>query len=208
MSKLLAASWGLIGIVALMLVLTVAAPLIPDPSRTVSNVFAVLSYVEWLVVISGAVLGLVAVTSDRRNAAGVLGLGLYTLVLGLAFVGAGLAWAGTDNAFLGLLALGGLATLAGAVLAGGGLIGLIWEPAARAAALPVLGSVLPAAGVAALFSIGWLLLRGPGDWASTSTTLSLFSLPLVVAAVALGILVLRAGRASVARPADPGAPVR
>jgi hypothetical protein len=58
-----------------------------------------------------------------------------------------------------------------------------------------------------VFTIGWFLLRGPGDWASASTTLNLFSLPLVVAAVAIGILIIRAGRVPATRRADPGAPV-
>ncbi len=137
----------------------------------------VIFLVDLALVVVACVIDLIAASGAGRLAAGVdavvTGAGLLVLPP--------LAWeaARTDNAFLGLYLIGLLAVLLGAALAVTALLRL------RGGTDP--GRVLAIGGGtglgAALLALAWLLVRGPGAWATGSGQ---FGLDVVAVAVVLG----------------------
>lgn len=72
------------------------------------------------------------------------------------------------------------------VLVAVGVLGLVW----RQRTLLPLPVALAAAGTAVTVVV--LVARGPDDWASASTTIKLYSLPIVVLALGVGLAILDA----------------
>jgi len=199
--------------------------------------------VELLIVPAAGIVGLGYLARHPARAPGVVGAGLYTLVVGTTFLTAFPIWLPTDDTILGTALLGGLLAMAGSGLAlagaavlggrtGGGLglgigtgfvifllataSGMVWPLAALHLpvifTLIVVGSVLllarwrlsalaaPSllAALGTVFTVGLLLVRGPGDWASASDSVRRFGFPEIVLVVALGLGILDLSPAAIA----------
>jgi hypothetical protein len=201
-----------------------------------SNDFVVLYPVELLVLPLGAGAAASWLRARRERAHGLVGVGLYLLMVASAVSTAYPRWLPSDNTILGsallagvLAGVGAYLTLAGAaVMAGWSSLRMSGVGAAGGvlAFLPVTvgGMVAPwvrlqipflvvAAMAAAALLLAWrgrrrlrrplavamaggvctvavLLARGPGDWASASTSVKLYSFPIVVMALGISLAIL------------------
>ncbi|MBV9355918.1 MAG: hypothetical protein JO023_10365 [Chloroflexi bacterium] len=200
------------------------------------NDFVVLYPLELLALPLGAVAAARRLHAGRGAAPGLVGVGLYLLVVAGAVSTAYPLWLPSDNTILGsallagvlagvgaYLALAGAAVLAswpssrvavvgaaGGVLAFllvtvGGMVAPVWRlqvpllvvaAMAMAALLlagrrrPRVGRPLAAALAGGVCTVAVLLARGPGDWASASTSVKLYSFPIVVMALGLSLAML------------------
>ena len=121
------------------------------------------------------------------GAGGLVGVAVYALALAAMFVGLAVAWLWTDPAGLGMLALGGVTALLGVAFSIVAVAAYCDDPQEGWR----VRRPLTAASAGALTTGAVLLWRGPGDWSSTSSTLTLYSLPVVVMASAFALAILR-----------------
>ncbi len=196
--------------------------------------FFALFLLDLLAVLVGGVTAAGYLAARRDRARGLLGVGLYLLLVAAAFAVLFPRWLPTDNAILGAALLAGLLAAAGAglALAGAALLG------GRSAAIGGAGALLAFLGVTAGGLVGplvrlhvpllviavvsggvallaWrrrrhlarplllavvgaavtalvLAARGPGDWATASTSAKLYSFPIVLLALGVGLAILDA----------------
>ncbi len=124
---------------------------------------------------------LVVVLKSSNLVAG-LALGVSMFLTGLALGAIAPLWGASDNSFIFLPFEGGLVSLAGLQLV---IITSIRILRRHLPFTPVLyGTMLALAG--ALFVILWLFWRGPGDWATVSHEVRLFSFPIIVGGIVIG----------------------
>jgi hypothetical protein len=204
--------------------------------RSHTNDFIVLFPIELLVVFLGGVAAGGYLVARRDHARGLLGVGLYLLLVAVAISTVFPLWLPTDDTILGSALLAGVLAVVGAGLAlacGATLAG--WAQA-RVDAAGLAGGVLAFLGVTSggmvyplfqirvpllvvalvgvsVLALAWrqrrlvvrplllaiagaagtlvvLLARGPGDWASASTSVKLYSFPLVVLAFGVSLVIL------------------
>lgn len=146
------------------------------------NAFIALFFLELLLVPAAGVLALARLIARPESAPGLTAAGLYALVVGAALVLVIPAWNPSDNAFLGLGLLGGLAagTGAGLAIAGALLLG---------------GRSLPAAlggGAAAGILAGLVVLAGGVVYPAARARAPLLA-PIVVAPLAVALAGSRRG---------------
>ena len=229
-----------LAILALVVLITLAATAVSalshrDMSHT--NDFILLYALEPFIVLVGGIAGSVYVAMRRDNARGVLGIGLYSLIIGSTFVTVFPLWLPEDNTILGTALVGGLLAMVGTALTIASALALVGWPTAMAqtvgwlsgvvaflAAMPggmigpavlvrppviVLLLVVAAVGLltrhqgqmirqplllsaaATILTILVLVVRGPGDWASASDTVKLYSFPVIVMGSAISLAILQ-----------------
>jgi hypothetical protein len=213
--------------------------------------FALLGILEPFVVLVGGIVAAVYLARRRDNARGVLGVGLYSLIIGTTFITVFSFWLSEDDMVLETAFVGGLLAMVGTALAIASALTLSGRPIATAwtmgwlcglvAFLAVMPRVMPglvaflaaspggmigpavlpnlyvivlllvvaAVGLltrhrgqmilqplllstgGTILSILVLVLRGPGDWASGSDTVRLYSFPLIVMGIAISLTILQ-----------------
>jgi hypothetical protein len=154
-------------------------PAYPDSSAVaLSNA---LVYGAWIATFVGAVGAVVLVGRRPQQAVNVLSAGLYTLAVGGAFVAYGLSAFGGSDAGMGPVFLGGPLLLLSAIVAVVRGVAVLGHRAGP------LGRALGAAGIGAVLTIGWLLLRGPQDWQGAISLTRLHGAPLVLAVGVLSV---------------------
>lgn len=172
----------LTSIIVLALGVTALSAVMPSADP---NTFIILFYLELLVPVVGCVAALRMLRRHPASAPGMLGISLYGLALAAVWVVLPPRWFATDNTGLGMQMMGFL-------------LGVVAVPLLLVSAILVLRQrqgqalvrALCLAAGACITTIGVLLVRGPGDWASASPTIRLYSFPLIVMAVALCLLIL------------------
>jgi hypothetical protein len=225
--------WALSGLVVLVAVLASAVSGSVQRGIGHGNDFVVLYPLELLAVPLGAVAAARRLRAGREVAPGLLGLGLYLLIVAGAVSTAYPLWLPSDDAILGSALLAGVLAGAGAslalssaaVLAGwpassrvvvgraGGLLAfLLVTLGGMVAPLPRLQVPLLVVAVFAMAAlllarrgrtpvtrplaaaiaggsatVAVLLARGPGDWASASTSVKLYSFPIALMALGIGL---------------------
>jgi hypothetical protein len=226
-----------LGILALVILLSLGASALSAMlQQHDANQFIVLFSLEPLIVLAGGALLTRHLLRQPGNAAGMLGVGLYILAVGTAFITVFPIWLPEDDTILGTAFLGALLAMIGTVLAvaasmimrgraahralgigaAWGLLAFVLALASGAIApvatlhaqfvLPaiVLISIVPLtrrqpallvrplllSAAATALTLATLLMRGPGDWASSSTSVKLYSFPIVVMGCALCIAIL------------------
>jgi len=240
--------WALSGLVVLVAVMVSAISGSVQRGLGHSNEFIFLYPVELLALPVGAVVASRRLRARPDLAPGVVGLGLYVLIVAAAVSTAYPVWLPSDDTILGSALLAGvlagvgarLALAGAAVLAGwpafrrglvgvaGGLlafllvtVGGIVAPLPRlqvpllvVAAMAVAAVVLARRRRAAVMrpvaaalaggacTVAVLLARGPGDWASASTSVKLYSFPIVVMALTIGLATLGAPPRRSRQPVD------
>jgi hypothetical protein len=188
-------------------------------------------------VLVGGIAASVYLAMRRDNARGVLGIGLYSLIVGTTFVTVFPLWLPEDNTILGTALGGALLAMVSTALAIASELALVGWPTVTAqtvgwlsgvvaflAAMPggmiglavllhphviVLLLVVAAVGLltrhrgqmirqplvlstaGTIFTILVLVVRGPGDWASASDTVKLYSFPLIVMGIAISLAILQ-----------------
>ncbi len=120
-----------------------------------------------------------------------MALGDYMIWTSLAPLWGTFTWGLSDNSFIFLPFEAGLIWLAAATLLLLGSTRVMTGPALPLKAL-ARSQWLPLA--AALVIVVWFIWRGPGDWASGSQEVRLFSFPIVIDAIILGGIVFHFSR--------------
>jgi hypothetical protein len=209
-------------VVLVMLAVTaISAVVHRDPSHT--NDFVLLFGLEPFVVLVGGIAASIYLARRRDNARGVLGVGLYALIIGTTFTTVFPLWLPEDDTILGTAFVGALLAMVGTALAIASALTVIGRTTATAQTIGWLcgvvaflaagvgGMIAPAALVrpqvivlllvaaavglltrhrgqmilqplllraaATILTILVLVVRGPGDWASASDTVKLYSFP-------------------------------
>src|SRR5437764_14771704 len=108
-----------LAILALVVLVTLAVTAISavvhrDLSHT--NDFVLLGVLEPFVVLVGGIAASVYLARRRDNARGMLGVGLYALIIGTTFVTAFPLWLPTDDTILGTALVGALLAMVGTAL--------------------------------------------------------------------------------------------
>jgi hypothetical protein len=236
-------------VLAMLAVTAVSAGVHRDIPQT--NDFGLLSGVlELFVVPVGGIVASVYLARRRDNARGVLGVGLYSLIIGTIFITVFSFWLPEDDIILATAFLGALLAMVGTALAIASALTVRGRPTAMSqtvgwlcgvvaflAAMPrfmpgvvllagnpggmigtavlpnlhviVLVLVVAAVGLhtrhrgqmllqplllsaaATILTILVLVARGPGDWASGSDTLKLYSFPLIVMGIAISLAIVQ-----------------
>jgi hypothetical protein len=236
-------------VLAMLAVTAVSTSVHRDIPQT--NDFVLLTALEPFVVLVGGIVASVYLAKRRDNARGVLGVGLYSLIIGTTFITVFSFWLSEDDIVLATAFVGALLAMVGTALAIASALTLRGRPTAMAqtvgwlcgvvgflavmprvmpglvaflatspsgtigpAVLPnlhviVLLLVVAAAGLLTrhrgqvilqplLLSAGGtiltildLVVRGPGDWASGSDTVKLYSFPMIVMGVAISLAILQ-----------------
>jgi hypothetical protein len=222
-------------VLAMLAVSAVATGVHRDLSRP--NDFALLGGLEPFVVLVGGIAATVYLARRRDNARGVLGVGLYSLISGTAFVTVFSFWLSTDDIILDTAFVGALLAMVGTALAIASALTLRERPTATAQTVGWLCGVVAFLAVGAgginvpaplvrpqfivlllvvaavglltrhrcqmllqplllsaggtILTILGLFVRGPGDWASGSDTVNLFSFPLIVMGIAISLAIVQ-----------------
>ena len=157
-----------------------------------SNTFIAAFYLELSIPILGGTAALVYAAAHPARAFRLLGIGLYGFLVGMAFTVLPHWWFPSDNAGLGMMLLGMLMVLMAVIAI---LVGAIHLPrhGDGASIAPLFGTAV----LAALLTVGLVLLRGPGDWATASTSVKLYSFPVMIIVVIVSAGILAGGRESV-----------
>ena len=236
-------------VLAMLAITAVSAGVHRDLPQT--NDFGLLGALEPFVVLVGGLVASVYLARRPDNARGVLGVGLYSLIIGTTFITVFSFWLSEDDMVLETAFLGGLLAMVGTALAIASALTLSGRPIATAwtvgwlcglvAFLVVMPRVMPGLvaflatspsgtiGLAVLpnlhvivlllvvaavglltrhrgqmilqplllsaggtiLTIFDLVVRGPGDWASGSDTVKLYSFPLIVMGIAISLAILQ-----------------
>src|SRR5919202_4287309 len=251
---------AVLGLVVLVTLAVTAVSAVVHPDMSHTNDFTLfgtlglgpfVKQTEVFAVLVGGIAASVYLARRRDNARGVLGVGLYSLIIGTTFITVFSFWLPEDDIILATAFVGAVLTMVGTALAIASALTLRGRPTAMAqtvgwlsgvvaflAALPrvvpgvvaflatspggmigpvvlphlhviVLLLVVAAVGLltrhrgrmirqplllsaaATILTILVLVVRGPGDWASGSDTLKLYSFPLIVMGIAISLAILQ-----------------
>src|SRR2546423_8047060 len=124
--------WGVLGLVflAMLAITAVSAGVHRDLPQT--NDFGLLGALEPFVVLVGGLVASVYLARRRDNGRGVLGVGLYSLIIGTTFITVFSFWLSEDDIVLETAFVGGLLTMVGTALAIASALTLSERPTAMA----------------------------------------------------------------------------
>ena len=242
---------AVLGLVVLAMLAITAVSAVVHRDMSHPNDFVLLNGLGPFVVLVGGIAASVYLARRRDNARGVLGVGLYALIIGTTFVTVFSLWLPEDDIILDTAFVGALLAMVGTALAIASAQTLSGRPTATAqtvgwlsgvvAFLAVMPRVMPglvaflatspsgSIGLAVLpnlhvivlllvvaavglltrhrgrmilqplllsaggtiLTILVLVVRGPGDWASGSDTVKLYSFPLIVMGIAISLAILQ-----------------